>query len=96
MHEKNITAEEAEAFLRDVQRRLGLYFELCGRNIRGEDFEGFVVHLLRRFPRGIIFMVDRWSVHRSAVRRLQQRFPRRFRIEWLPAYAPDLNPVEHV
>jgi len=78
------------------RRRLGLYFDVCNHNICAEDFEGFVVHLLRRFPRGIILVVDRWSVHRSAVRRLQQRFPRRFRIEWLPPYAPELNPVEGV
>jgi len=65
-------------------------------NICAEDFERFVVHVLGHFPRGIILVVDRWSVHRSAARRLRQRFERRLGMEWLPPYAPDLNPAEGV
>jgi len=34
-------------------------------------------------------------VHRSGVRRLRERFGR-VDVKWLPAYAPDLNPVEQV
>ena len=41
-------------------------------------------------------MLDRWSVHRSGARRLVERFGSKVQIEWLPAYAPDLNPVEAV
>jgi len=67
MHEKNIAAEQVEAFLRDVQRRLG---------------------------RAIILVLDRWPVHRRAAKALFG--DRRFWIEWLPPYAPDLNPVEYV
>ncbi len=67
VHEENITAEEVEAFLRDVQRSLG---------------------------RKLIVVMDRWSVHRKAARMLAG--DSRFWIEWLPPYAPDLNPVEHV
>ncbi len=52
--------------------------------------------MLDHFPRGIILVWDRWSVHRSATRRLKERFPCRLRIEWLPAYAPELNPTEQV
>ena len=40
--------------------------------------------------------MDRWQVHRSAARRLPERFPRRLDVEWLPPYAPDLNLVEQV
>lgn len=67
VHEKNITAEEAEAFLRQVQRSLG---------------------------RRLIVVMDRWAVHRKVARMLAD--DERFWIEWLPPYAPDLNPVEHV
>jgi transposase len=35
-------------------------------------------------------------VHRSAARRLAQRFEQRVVIEWLPVYAPELNPDEQV
>lgn len=76
--------------------RLGLYFDIADHNIRADDFESFVAHLLRRFPHGITLVMDRWQVHRSAARRLLRRFPKRLHVEWLPAYAPELNPVEQV
>lgn len=76
--------------------RLGLYFEVKAHNITADDAEAFVAEILKHFPRGIILVWDRWMVHRSAARRLAVRFPRRIRTEWLPAYAPDLNPDEQV
>ena len=39
-------------------------------------------------------VLDRWAVHRKAAKALFG--DRRFWIEWLPPYAPDLNPMEHV
>ena len=78
------------------RRRLGLYFDVFCRNITTDQAEPFVAALLEHFPKGIILVWDRWSVHRSAARRLAQRFPRRVHLEWLPAYAPDLNPDEQV
>lgn len=78
------------------RRRLGLYFKVMDHNITADEAEGFVAEVLKHFPRGIILVWDRWMVHRSAARRLAARFPRRVRTEWLPAYAPDLNPVEQV
>jgi transposase len=78
------------------RRRLGLYFALHEHNIRTAEVETFVAELLKHLPHGIILVMDRWSVHRAAARRLQRRFPRRLRIEWLPAYAPELNPDEQV
>ena len=78
------------------RRQLGLYFQLFGHNIIADEAEPFVAGMLDHFPQGIILVWDRWSVHRSAARRLQERFPCRVRIEWLPAYAPELNPTEQV
>jgi transposase len=75
---------------------LGLYFAIHADNIRTDEFEQFVAGLLQRLPHGIILVMDRWSVHRAAARRLRPRFARRWSIEWLPSYAPDLNPDEHV
>ncbi|MBU0719128.1 MAG: transposase [Planctomycetes bacterium] len=77
-------------------RRLGLYFDIHDHNIVTDDFERFVERLLRCLQRRIILVIDRWSVHRSGARRLLRRFPCRVHIEWLPAYAPDLNPDEQV
>jgi transposase len=79
-----------------MRRRLGLYFDVYDHNIVTDDFEMFVAELLRRHPKGIILVMDRWQVHRSGARRLAERFGRRVRIEWLPAYAPELNPDEQV
>lgn len=78
------------------RRRLGLYFDLLEHNVKADDFEAFVDHLLRRVGRPIILILDRYSVHRSAAKRLLARHPRRLEIEWLPAYAPELNPDEQV
>ncbi len=78
------------------RRRLGLYFDICDHNIVTDDFETFVETVLRRLRRPIILVMDRWQVHRAGALRLLQRFPKRVEIEWLPAYAPDLNPVEQI
>ncbi len=78
------------------RRRLGLYFDIFDHNIVTDDFELFVESLLGRLQRRLIVVMDRWSVHRSAAKRLVRRFPSRVQIEWLPAYAPELNPDEQV
>ena len=78
------------------RRRLGLPFQLFDHNITADETEPFVAQLLKHFPRGIILVWDRWMVHRSASRRLRDRFGRRVHIAWLPAYAPELNPTEQV
>jgi hypothetical protein len=78
------------------RRRLDLYFALHDDNIRTPEVECFVADLLVHRPHGLILVLDRSQPHRSAARRLKQRFPRRLRIEWLPPYAPELNPDEQV
>jgi transposase len=75
---------------------LGLYFSIVPHNIRADDFEAFVADLLKHFPAGIILVIDRWMVHRSGVRPLKSRFGYRMDVEWLPAYSPELNPVEQI
>ena len=77
------------------RRKLGLYFAIQDANIRADDFEDFVAQLLVHFPKGVILVMDRWMVHRSGAKRLQRRFGR-VDVEWLPAYAPELNPVEQI
>ena len=79
-----------------IRRRLGLYFDIHDHNINTDAFEAFVRWLRHQIRRGIVLVMDRWSVHRSGVRRLQSRFGSKVQVEWLPAYAPDLNPVEQV
>jgi transposase len=79
-----------------IRHRLGLYFDILDHNVKADDFETFIDQLLRRVGRPIILVIDRYSVHRGAARRLLARHPRRLWIEWWPAYAPELNPDEQV
>lgn len=78
------------------RRRLGLYFDICDHNIVTDDFETFVEGILRRLQGPIILVIDRWQVHRAGASRLLRRYSSRVEIEWLPPYAPELNPVEQV
>ncbi len=75
---------------------LGPLFAIWDRNITSQECEAFVVELLQEVRGPICLVWDRWSVHRSAARRLKRRFPERLDVEWPPAYAPELNPVEQV
>ncbi len=78
------------------RRHLDLHFTLQEHNIRTPEVEAFVAELLEHFPHGIILVLDRWPVHLSAAEQLRRRFSRRVQIEWLPSYAPELNPDEQV
>jgi transposase len=74
--------------------RIGLYFQFYDHNIVAPDVVSFVKHLHRQLRRDLIVIWDRWNVHRSAAKQLS-RF-RWLSIEYLPSYAPELNPVEAV
>jgi transposase len=76
------------------RNRLGLYFTVHGHNITADELVAFLCGVQRNLRRRLIVVLDRWSVHRKTARILQD--DRRFTFEWLPGYAPDLNPVEHV
>ena len=75
---------------------VGCLFRMYEHNIDRQDVVSFVGHLLRMIRRKVVLILDRWSVHRAAVAILQKRYPDRLTIEWLPAYAPELNPTEQV
>jgi len=77
------------------RRRIGLYFDMQDDNIRTADVVRFLRRLHRHLKRRIILVLDRWSVHRSAVKQLLAAGASSWlEVEWLPAYAPELNPVE--
>ena len=76
------------------RKRLGIYFRLYEHNIDAQDVVSFVGHLLRMIRRKVVLIWDRWSGHRAAVAILQTRYPDQLEVEWIPAYAPELNPVE--
>jgi transposase len=77
-----------------VRRRLRLYFQIHSHNINFEKVMVFITLLHRHLRRKFILVLDRYSAHRKAVRLMQAEHPDWFEVVWLPAYAPELNPVE--
>jgi transposase len=74
--------------------RIGLYFRLFDHNVTAVDVVEFIKQVHRQLGRRLIVVWDRWSVHRSAARQLADYDW--LQVEYLPAYAPELNPVEAV
>lgn len=80
--------------LSPTRLRVGSYFSVQRQNIRAEHVVDFLRRLRRKIRRPLIIVWDRWSVHRSAAGRIAAEGRKRIAFEWLPAYAPELNPVE--
>lgn len=80
------------------RRRFGLYFDLLEGNFDGESLFEYFLWLVRTVRRPVVLIMDRLSAHRKAVRLLHEHLGEDadlVRVEWLPAYAPELNPVEN-
>jgi transposase len=78
------------------RRRLSLYFRWQEGNVSAEDLVTFVRQLHRHLGTPVTLVWDRSGPHRKAARLLLAGRPRWLRIEWLPPYAPELNPAEQV
>jgi len=76
------------------RKRINTYWQFYDGNIVATDVVAFLRHLHRQIGRRLIVVLDRFNVHRKAARLLKERGASSLTIEWLPAYAPDLNPVE--
>ncbi|MGH7592842.1 MAG: IS630 family transposase [Gemmatimonadales bacterium] len=76
------------------RRRLGLYFRMHAKNISQEEVYDFLWHLLRHLRGHVIVVWDNASIHDpKSLSDLLRKYPR-LHLEYLPAYAPQLNPVE--
>jgi transposase len=80
--------------LSPVLRRIGTPFQIYADNIRTDEVVEFIRQLRKQLQRPLIICWDRWQVHRSAAKRIAQSRLQNIDFEWLPAYAPELNPVE--
>ena len=79
-----------------LRQRLGLYYQWEHHNLHQPEVSGFLRHLLRHLRGPVIVLWDRWWFHKSpATQDLCRRFPR-LRLEFFPAYAPELNPDERI
>jgi putative transposase len=79
------------------RRRIGLYWKTDSKGyIDAEAVVVFLRGLLGHLKGRVIVVWDGGSNHKGpAIRALLARFPR-LTLERLPAYAPDLNPVEMI
>ena len=76
------------------KRRLGLYFRMHPKNISQDEVFDFLWHLLRHLRGHIIVVWDGASIHDPrSFSDLCRKYPR-LHLERLPAYAPQLNPIE--
>ncbi len=76
------------------RNRLGFYFRLHAKNIARDEVEDFLWYLLKHL-RGHVFVIwDGVSIHHAkGLSDFCRRYPR-LHLEKLPAYAPELNPIE--
>jgi putative transposase len=76
--------------------RLSLYYDLWHHNTHAPDVVCFLQHVHHHLRRPLLLVCDRLSAHRSAARQLRESGCNWLRVEWLPGYAPELDPVENI
>jgi len=76
--------------------RIALYFRLCpNANVNAERAMDFLEHLQRQLRMPIVLIWDRFQAHKGE--QLNECVPpRSAHLEYLPPYAPELNPVEYL
>ncbi len=77
-----------------LRHQLSLFFQLLAKNANTSQMVELLRQLHHYYRRKVIVIWDRLSAHRSAASHFQEERPHWFDFEWLPAYAPELNPVE--
>ena len=70
------------------------FLRLIPATVRSGHFVSFLAHLGRHLSGPIIVIWDRLNGHRGKDVRGWVERHRRFQLHFLPAYAPELNPVE--
>jgi transposase len=79
------------------RRRVRTFLHLHPGPIRAPQVVAFLRSLRRHLPGKVLLVWDRLGAHRSRLVKDylagQQRW---LEVEWLPAYAPELNPVEYL
>ena len=73
------------------------YFRLYPKTMRMPEVVNFLGHLLRHLTGKLLGVWDRAQIHRGRmVREFVAASGGRIALEYLPAYAPELNPVEYI
>jgi len=90
---KRMSAIGALAYRADGSRSK-LFLQLKKGAVLVPDFVRFLEHLARHLRGNIVVIWDRLNGHRSLLVRSWSEQQGRFDLVYLPAYAPELNPVE--
>jgi len=77
-----------------LRHRLSLYFTFQPENVQTEHTVCLLRQLHYHYGSKVILVWDRLRAHLSAAAYFEAHRPDWFQFEWLPAYAPELNPVE--
>jgi len=79
-----------------TRHKLSLYFRLQpDANINAERAMDFLEHLQRQLRTPIVLIWDSFQAHKGQLIN-QCVLPRSAHLEYLPPYAPELNPVEYL
>lgn len=80
-----------------ISPRGRMWFRCYKGTLTATRFVGFLEGLLEDLSKPLVVVMDRHPAHRAAiVRRFLRANRRRIRVHYLPGYAPELNPDEHV
>ena len=74
--------------------RSRLFLRLKRGPVLAYDFVQFLEHLSRHLNGRVVVIWDRLNGHRSVLVQEWKAAKQRFELNFLPAYAPELNPVE--
>ena len=77
-----------------LRHHLSLYFTFQPENVQTEHVVCLLRQLHYHYRSKVILVWDRLRAHVSAAGYFEAHHPDWFQFEWLPAYAPELNPVE--
>jgi len=76
---------------------LNFYFRLYAGSVKGPQVVDFLRALIRHIPPPLLLVWDRLPAHRSrVVREYLDSLGGWIQMEYLPPYAPELNPVEYI
>lgn len=78
------------------KRRCGLFFRVHPQNIKTDEVVAFLRGLFRHLRGPIVLLWDRGLIHRGKAVKTLLAHRWRVQEEWIPAYAPELNPAEYV
>jgi len=80
-----------------ISPRGRLWFRCYKERLNAPRFIDFLRAMLHDIRGKIVLVLDKHPAHvAAATRRFMKRNARRLSIHWLPGYAPDMNPDEHV